>query len=59
MSETVVKLGGLSSMVVSVFMVVFGLYTPQTGSWLSRLLVWGGVLLFITGSICYVVYRKD
>ena len=46
-------------MVVSVFLVLFGLYGPEAGSWMLSALVTGGVALFIVGSICYTVYRKS
>lgn len=59
MSETVVKMAGLACMVVSVFLVLFGLYGPEAGSWMLSALVTGGVALFIVGSICYTVYRKS
>ena len=59
MSETVVKLAGLACMVVSIFLVLFGLYVPEPGSWAMPVLVAGGVVLLIAGSLCYTVYRKD
>lgn len=55
MSETVVKMAGLACMVVSVFLVLFGLYAPGAGT----ALVTAGVVMLIVGSVCYAVYRKN
>ena len=59
MSETVVKMTSLACMVASVFLVLFGLYVPGLGAVKASVLVWGGVILLIAGSVCYTVYRKD
>ncbi|MBQ9004873.1 MAG: hypothetical protein IJ092_00720 [Atopobiaceae bacterium] len=59
MSETVVKLAGLACMIVSVFLVLFGLYIALPVTWAAPVLVAGGVALFIAGGVCYTVYHKD
>ena len=59
MSEAFVKMLGLVLMIVSIFIVILGLYIPPAGSQLVVALVVGGLLMWAIGFVCYAVYRKD
>lgn len=59
MSETTYKMLGLAIMVVSVFLILFGLYIPEdVPSLLGPVLAWGGAFALLGGLILYVVVRK-
>ena len=59
MSEATNKMIGLAIMIVSVFMILFGLHLPEgVPGFVGSLLAWGGVIALFGGLVLYVVVRK-
>ena len=59
MSETTSKMVGLAIMIVSVFMILFGLHLPEgLPGFAGPLLAWGGVIALFGGLVLYAVVRK-
>lgn len=59
MSETTKKLCGLSLIIVSIFLLLAGLYLPATVAppWMMRILDAAGLLFLIGGLIAYKVLK--
>ncbi len=60
MSKTTIKMVGLAAMVVSVFMILFGVYLPGlSSSPVGTALVVGGAVVLLGGFVMYAIVRND
>lgn len=61
MREAVIRMWGILLMIISIFLLIGGLYLPtETVTYAGHLLLlWGGILVLALGIILYKVIRKD
>ena len=61
MREAVIRMWGILLMIISIFLLIGGLYLPTgTVTYAGHLLLlWGGILALALGIILYKVIRKD
>ena len=61
MREAVIRMWGILLMIISIFLLIGGLYLPtETVTYAGHLLLlWGGIIVLALGIILYKVIRKD
>ncbi len=61
MNESAIKMIGLATMIVSLFLILFGAHASEAGAsdLAGTVLVVIGLLALLVGTIWYVVLKKD